>query len=71
MGFIKVNTYRKNISVKPCPFCGEKEEIFFEEYKHKAGVRWRILCTSCMAHIDRGYDQTPLPLLDAWNKRVN
>ena len=33
----------KGREVKPCPFCGEAEEIYFEEYLHAAGKRWRIL----------------------------
>ena len=65
----KANQYRKNGVVLPCPFCGEKEEIYLEEYKHQAGKRWRIVCASCMAQIDRGHDQTPSALVDLWNKR--
>ena len=69
MKFIKANELYNAIEVKSCPFCGEKEEIFLEEYDHKAGLRWRIVCSNCMASIDRGYDQTPQPLIEAWNKR--
>lgn len=68
MKFIKANTIEKGIA--PCPFCGEKEEIYIEEYEHTAGIRYRILCTACMAGIDRGYDQHYRPLIDVWNKRV-
>lgn len=64
----KANEINKN--VKACPFCGEKEEIYLEQYDHKAGARWRIFCGRCMAGIDRGYDQTLLPLLEKWNERV-
>lgn len=71
MKFIKVNDFQKDVSVIPCPFCGEKEEICFEEYEREVGTRWRIVCASCMASIDRGYDQTPQPLLEEWNKRVS
>lgn len=70
MKFIKANTIEKDIFIAPCPFCGEKEEIYIEEYEHQAGIRYRILCTACMAGIDRGYDQTGRPLVDVWNKRV-
>lgn len=59
-----------NTEVAPCPFCGEKEEIYLEEYEHKAGKRWRITCCNCMANIDRGYDQAPFTLLEIWNKRT-
>lgn len=71
MKVVKVSSYQNGVSVMPCPFCGEKEEICFEEYEHKVGSRWRIVCMSCMAQIDRGYDQTPQPLLDVWNRRSN
>lgn len=55
--------------VKACPFCGETEDIVVEEYKTIVGNRWRIVCFRCMAGIDRGWDQTPHGLIDAWNRR--
>lgn len=67
---VKAKEKLRGREVKPCPFCGEAEEIYFEEYLHAAGKRWRILCPNCMAGIDRGYDQHPGLLLEAWNKRV-
>lgn len=70
MKIIKVNSCRNNMPVKPCPFCGENEEICFEQYEHTAGKRWRIVCYSCMAQIDRGHDQAPQPLLEEWNRRT-
>ena len=60
MPVIKANKLHKDIKVKPCPFCGE----------HTSGKRWEIYCCNCMAGIDRGYDQSPHGLIDAWNKRV-
>ena len=69
MEFIKAKNYRKNTVVLSCPFCGESEEIYFEQYEHAAGNRWRIVCCSCMAQIDRGHDQTPGILIDLWNTR--
>ena len=51
-------------------FCGESENIVLEEYVHTSGKRWEIYCCNCMAGIDRGYDQSPHGLIDAWNKRV-
>nr|DAZ81309.1 MAG TPA: restriction alleviation protein [Caudoviricetes sp.] len=30
----------------------------------------KFFCCNCMAGIDRGYDQSPHGLIDAWNKRV-
>ena len=69
MEFIKAKNYRKNTNILPCPFCGENEEICLEQYEHAAGKRWRIFCCSCMAQIDRGYDQSPGVLIDLWNTR--
>ena len=69
MKLINVSTYSKGTKILPCPFCGDANEIYLEEYEHGAGLRWRILCTNCMAGIDRGYDQTPHPLVELWNRR--
>lgn len=67
MKFIKAN---KNTDITPCPFCGEKEEIYLEEYDTVSGARWRIVCCNCMANIDRGYDQEKSYLVELWNKRI-
>lgn len=69
MEIIKAKEYRKETVIKPCPFCGESEGICLEQYAHAAGDRWRIVCASCMAQIDRGHDQTPGVLIDLWNTR--
>lgn len=69
MNIIKAKEAFKNVKVKPCPFCGEAEEIVLEEYETKVGNRWRIFCCGCMAGIDRGYDQKKYDLIEAWNKR--
>ena len=69
MEFIKAKNYLKNTNILPCPFCGESEEIYLEEYETKVGNRWRIICCSCMAQIDRGHDQTQGILIDLWNAR--
>ena len=67
---IKAKKLCESVEVKPCPFCGESENIVLEEYEAKIGTRWRILCGNCMGGIDRGYDQTPYSLIGAWNKRA-
>lgn len=69
MQFIKVKNYRKDTNALPCPFCGEIEEIYLQEYEHAAGIRWRIVCARCLCQIDRGYDQNPSILVEIWNKR--
>lgn len=66
---IKANKLYKGVKIKQCPFCGESEEIYLEEYETKVGNRWRLFCANCMAGIDRGYDQTAHALIEAWNKR--
>lgn len=65
---IKAKDY-KHAEVKPCPFCGERENIIIEEYDHAAGKRWRIFCAECMGGVDRGWDQSPSGPVEAWNKR--
>lgn len=70
MELIKAKDYRKNETIKGCPFCGSSSEcVFLERYSAVVGERWRIVCASCMAQIDRGYDQTPGILIDLWNTR--
>lgn len=48
----------------------ESEEIAVEGYTTEAGLRWRIVCCNCMAGIDRGWDQSPYPLIELWNTRT-
>jgi hypothetical protein len=67
---IKANTTKYEDFILPCPFCGETEEIYLEEYEHGAGTRWRIVCCSCMAQIDRGIDQHQGRLCKLWNTRA-
>jgi hypothetical protein len=69
MKTIKAKNLYQGVKFKPCPFCGESE-IILEEYTHIVGKRWRIYCCNCIAGIDRGWDQTPHGLIDAWNMRV-
>lgn len=70
MNIIKANKLYKDIKIKSCPFCGESDDIVLEEYEHTSGKRWKIYCCNCMAGIDRGYDQTPHGLIDAWSMRM-
>ena len=55
---------------KLCPFCGGTE-IVFEQYKHEAGLRWRIWCTQCLATIDPGWAQDKNVVLNRWNCRAD
>ena len=53
MNIIKANTLHKDIKVKPCPFCGESENIVLEEYEHTSGKRWKsIVATVCLELIE-------------------
>lgn len=58
------------INTKPCPFCGSKE-IVIDKYEHRAGERFRIFCTECMAMIDPGYAQNKHTVIEMWNKRTD
>lgn len=55
--------------LEPCPFCGGTE-IVYERYLHRAGVRYRVLCTKCKAGIDPGYAQDTGTVQNMWNRRV-
>ena len=78
MGIKKAGLTSYVPQILPCPFCGETDEIYLENYvcgtgssyPEGVGERWRIVCTSCMAQIDRGYDQSPGVLCELWNKRT-
>lgn len=65
----KASECRKGANIRPCPFCGEKEEIYIESRDAVDGVRYRILCANCMCMIDRGWDQQYGELIDMWNNR--
>ena len=54
--------------LEPCPFCGCRV-ITYEQYQHKAGIRWRVWCTECLACIDPGYAQHPGVVQRMWNRR--
>lgn len=59
--------------VKPCPFCGEKHDIWTLKYKI-AGIdadRYAVMCFGCMALVDVGYAQDRGQALRHWNKRWN
>lgn len=58
-----------DLALKPCPFCGNKEPVYLQ-YKHKAGLRWMVLCCECMASIDPGTAQERHHVVDLWNKRT-
>lgn len=55
--------------LKPCPFCGSQEVVFMQ-YKHAAGLRWKVVCCGCMAGVDSGSAQQPHQVAASWNRRV-
>lgn len=59
----------EQLALKPCPFCGNTK-IVYEHYLHKAGARYLVCCTNCLACIDPGYAQEPGTVQRMWNRRV-
>lgn len=55
--------------VQPCPFCGSKNIVYWQ-YRHAAGLRWRIACLHCLAMIDPGWVQEYGYLAELWNTRA-
>lgn len=64
------NPRGKYLELKPCPFCGS-DIIFYEEYRHKAGNRWRVWCGDCLAGIDTGCAQSMGQAQEKWNRRTD
>lgn len=58
-----------DLSLDHCPFCGS-EEVYYVQYKHAAGLRWKVRCHGCMAEIDPGYAQERHTVRDKWNRRA-
>ena len=58
-----------DLALLPCPFCGS-EEVFYIQYQHDAGVRWKVACMNCLAEIDRGWPQTKSAAQEFWNTRT-
>lgn len=58
-----------DLALKPCPFC-ENEEIMYLQYQHRAGLRWMIMCSKCLASIDPGYAQERHQVAPMWNRRA-
>lgn len=56
-------------TLKPCPFCGYNK-VYLDEYRHEAGVRFRVVCPECMAMVDPGYFQSAGRAIEAWNRRT-
>jgi Lar family restriction alleviation protein len=53
-------------ALKPCPFCGEKDEIY-PGYRHMAPEPYQIDCLGC------GIDFEPregMDVIAAWNRRA-
>lgn len=59
--------------VKPCPFCGNEEEVEFQRgTKDREGVPTQAICVNCGASGPGVYesdDRNFLKALDAWNYR--
>ena len=55
--------------LKNCPFCGS-DEVVFIQYKHTAGLRWKVFCCGCSAGVDPGWAQEPHQVATIWNRRI-
>ena len=61
-----------NDEVKPCPFCGERKEIWALRYVRPEiaeGTRYAVGCMGCMTIMDSGWWQGWGAALAAWNTR--
>lgn len=62
----------KELSLKPCPFCGAEAEYFEERiyYVPFRNLPWKgVKCTNCGgAYIDTDINKCPNDVKDAWNK---
>ena len=66
---IETNPAEGEMHLKPCPFCGESEVIYWA-YERDVGERWKVFCIRCAAGIDPGWAQTKGAVASLWNKRV-
>lgn len=65
---VKFEKPRDEQELKPCPFCGHKEPLFYQ-YKATVGLRWAIMCGACCAIVDPGYAQDKSTVAVDWNRR--
>ena len=56
--------------LKPCPFCGSSKVVLDGNNK-AVGVRYRCVCTECMAMVAPGTFQRPDDAIRAWNLRTD
>lgn len=52
------------IELKPCPFCGQKAEIY------QLNNKFESMCTNCTATIEWLFESEQ-EAAEAWNRRVN
>lgn len=57
-----------DLKLLPCPFCGGSN-VAYLQYKHAAGLRWKVVCFGCMAEIDPGAAQQRHQVQALWNRR--
>lgn len=57
----------KFIELKPCPFCGAKDENIKVKSDHF--TRYYVLCKSCMVSTD--HFETKKQAIEAWNRRAD
>lgn len=57
-----------DLKLLPCPFCGG-HHVAYLQYRHAAGLRWKVGCFDCMAEIDPGTAQQRSQVQKLWNRR--
>lgn len=68
---IKPNPPEGDLHLKPCPFCGKEDPVYWE-YETAAGPRWKVFCLGeeCGGCVDTGYAQQRHHVTDKWNRRA-
>ena len=68
---IKPNPPEGDLHLKPCPFCGKEDPIYWE-YETAAGPRWKVFCLGdkCGGCVDTGYSQQRHQVTEKWNRRA-
>lgn len=57
---------QKSRKLKPCPFCGHKKPMIYDE--RKIGKGFEVTCRMCAAKV--GGNKTEKEAIEAWNKRA-
>ena len=69
---IEPNPPEGDLHLKPCPFCGKKDPVYWK-YETADGPRWKVFCLGegCGGCVDTGYAQQMHHVTDKWNRRAS